>query len=744
MLPAWTRHIGSDVGEESVTGRAESIDDSDGFPKVSRVHDRDEDLHNCGDWTDDEDKASFAPKAKSARTIDQAMDDQVLQGWNALVRTCASNLSTGPRELLQPWERGFMASVFSSSSSSQPLGPSLLNRRPAPVPLFVPEPSTAVPSQVFGAVSTGDPRTRVVQIKGAWEAVATRLGGVSWAVSTDAIRSKSLLRLQDFMMLAPEHTGLGRRLMSDIMSLKSDSYVGEVVSDVFARKAPRTLAKRARALILYVTYCTHNNLQILPISENNVYAYLKSECLHSPAKAKHFRESLNFLSNTLQPDGLADVQSSARISGSCHKQQLTKRPLKQSNTLLVSQVLGLESLVVTPGENDQDKCMSGQALTCLHLRARWSDGMWLSSVVPDIHPEDPNSSLFEASTLVSKTSTTAEKKTTFLPMVGIIGGLSLLPWYDEWMLARERCGLCVEQGKPMLPVVKMNGKFGTAPMDSSAGSRWLRELLLRVDADRSKVVGISTHGLKATVLSWAAKWGMHRETRQILGYHIVQGASSMLHYSRDELAAPMRKLCSLYSDIREHQFNPDSTRSGYLRVKGLVPHTAATRICAPRVLMLPKPKRVPRPSSEPAIEDEYQVVEELGLFEEDIAPQEPAVEHEEEHDGSFKPVNEVEILHGILALSDSDSTSDDSDDDSIEAERDTNIALVQSVPETHRIRRPAKFGNARLFIHKLWRTLHRENTNDVMRLACGRLKHSGFVQTSIEGEFPKCNTCFGA
>ena len=421
MLPTWTRHIGSDADEFSRAGSSLFEDDSDahGFPNLRHGFDCEDRPPPLTDFFDDEDNEGdvFAPKAKQARTVDQAMDEQALQGWSALVRTSASNLSTGPRELLQPWERGFMALVFGSSSPSH----SSLDRPTIPVPMFVPEPPAAVHSQVLGAVSTGDPRSRVVQIKGAWEAVAKRLGGVSWAVSTDAVRTKSLLRLQEFMMISPEHTGLGRRLMSDIMSLKTDSYVGEVVSDVFARKAPRTLAKRARALILYVTYCTRNNLQILPISENNVYAYMKSECSCSPAKAKNLREALNFLSNTLQPDGLADVQSSARISGFCHKQQLTKRPLKQSNTLLVSQVLGLESLVTTQGESDQDKCMSGQALTCLHLRARWSDGMWVS-VVADPHPEDPDSSLFEASTLVCKTSTTAEKKTTFLPMVGIMGG----------------------------------------------------------------------------------------------------------------------------------------------------------------------------------------------------------------------------------------------------------------------------------------------------------------------------------
>eukprot|EP00971_Amphidinium_carterae_P100654 1991321-Amphidinium_carterae.1 len=52
---------------------------------------------------------------------------------------------------------------------------------------------------------------------------------------------------------------------------------------------------------------------------------------------------------------------------------------------------------------------------------------------------------------------------------------------------------------------------------------------------------IATHSLKATALSWCAKYGVSREHRQILGYHAIRGIKSFLHYSRDEQAVPLRR-----------------------------------------------------------------------------------------------------------------------------------------------------------------------------------------------------------
>ena len=95
--------------------------------------------------------------------------------------------------------------------------------------------------------------------------------------------------------------------------------------------------------------------------------------------------------------------------------------------------------------------------------------------------------------------------------------------------------------------VRPDGSLSDKPLDSSAATKWLQELLLHGDLQKAQVCKVTSHGLRATSLSWAAKWELGREQRHILGYHIVEGASSAPpHYNRDEQEAPLRALDRVY------------------------------------------------------------------------------------------------------------------------------------------------------------------------------------------------------
>eukprot|EP00969_Alexandrium_andersonii_P331453 14649592-Alexandrium_andersonii.AAC.1 len=54
-------------------------------------------------------------------------------------------------------------------------------------------------------------------------------------------------------------------------------------------------------------------------------------------------------------------------------------------------------------------------------------------------------------------------------------------------------------------------------------------------------------------------------TRRLLGYHTAPGDRSVIEYSRDELASPLRELEKLYAAIKLGVFIPDETRSGQRR-----------------------------------------------------------------------------------------------------------------------------------------------------------------------------------
>jgi hypothetical protein len=80
-----------------------------------------------------------------------------------------------------------------------------------------------------------------------------------------------------------------------------------------------------------------------------------------------------------------------------------------------------------------------------------------------------------------------------------------------------------------------------------------------------QVEGISTHSNKGTPLSWCAKFGLDLKVRQLLGHHISSDLNSTLTYSRDAQAHPLREYDRVLGHIRTGWFNPDTTRSGFLR-----------------------------------------------------------------------------------------------------------------------------------------------------------------------------------
>ena len=69
--------------------------------------------------------------------------------------------------------------------------------------------------------------------------------------------------------------------------------------------------------------------------------------------------------------------------------------------------------------------------------------------------------------------------------------------------------------------------------------------------------------LKATPLSWCAKWGLEPDVRLLLGHHST-GKQSAECYARDNLAKPLRDFDLALQQIRTRGCSPDATRSGMI------------------------------------------------------------------------------------------------------------------------------------------------------------------------------------
>ena len=120
------------------------------------------------------------------------------------------------------------------------------------------------------------------------------------------------------------------------------------------------------------------------------------------------------------------------------------------------------------------------------------------------------------------------------------------PWVETWLALREKLGLVVDVQYPLLTTPMANGQWGTLPMGATEAGNWLRSL---VSSAGVRGQNLGTHSAKVTVLSWAAKAGLSHAARRLLGYHAKAGDQSMLTYSRDAMARPLRELVQVLNKI---------------------------------------------------------------------------------------------------------------------------------------------------------------------------------------------------
>ena len=150
----------------------------------------------------------------------------------------------------------------------------------------------------------------------------------------------------------------------------------------------------------------------------------------------------------------------------------------------------------------------------------------------------------------------------FLPMVAPVKGVHGCDWATPWMKHRTSMGLAFPPEGLIMPAPDKNGEPTQRPLESGECGKWLRRLL---NMEKGTADGperrISSHSLKCTMLSFAAKRGLSVPDRLMLGYHSSQMHMALV-YSRDGAAASLILLERLIEEIAKGKFKPDSTRSG--------------------------------------------------------------------------------------------------------------------------------------------------------------------------------------
>lgn len=130
------------------------------------------------------------------------------------------------------------------------------------------------------------------------------------------------------------------------------------------------------------------------------------------------------------------------------------------------------------------------------------------------------------------------------------------------MQLRGQHGLVARDDVPLLSAPMENGRWSSVPLSAARAGQWMRKLC---GCEAGSNIG--THSAKVTLLSWSAKFGLPHDCRRILGYHCVNIDRSMVTYSRDAMAEPLRRLNEVIQSVQARRFDPDATRSGYFRTR---------------------------------------------------------------------------------------------------------------------------------------------------------------------------------
>ena len=360
-------------------------------------------------------------------------------------------------------------------------------------------------------------------------------------------------------------------LGGQIAALKADERaIEELVADTFGTRADSTLARRGIALQMFVRWLRRAGGTDQPITEPLVYEYLV-DMRHEGApatRAQSFLEALRFAGGLVGLSVPVDL-CSARVRGAAARAYSRLRARRPAVPLTVDMVRGLEMLVVT-APSLATRFKAGVLCFALHARGRASEvarcmGHPLADLVVASSGRCAGGFL-EYGAGNTKTAT-GRRRRLVLPLVapalGVAAG-DAVPWGAAWRATWAEAGLTADRRAPLLPASGLP-RPGAKPAGAAEVTRLLRSLLVAAGFAQDVAKQFTSHSLKATTLSWAAKAGMPMSSRRPLGGHCKADEAAPRAYSRDELAAPLRRLAAVYADIRCGVFEPDHTRSGMMK-----------------------------------------------------------------------------------------------------------------------------------------------------------------------------------
>ena len=467
--------------------------------------------------------------------------------FESLLAHAMRNVAESPVQL--PWESDEWACIFDPNHDSLD----------ALVPQF--EPKLKVPKLIHdkpsdNLVSQPDVSSSDFT-KPLFMVVVSRRKDQVWTEKREAELQRALMKWDTIVRNWPDEWKCKQELLAcptvnDSMNLLGDYLTG---------KAPATLLKRANSMVFL-----HTTLQQLgffwPLGEPEMYRIIKT--LHSTgnrtSRLKSILEAVTFCRYSFDISDLHPITVSKRCLGATGSDFANK--LNQASPLTVADIWHLHTCL--DNGDAWDRVFSGAALFCIYARARWSDFIHGNCIRVDVLESSGKVAYVDMEVQIHKTMQATANKFKFLELVASGSGIFGDDWVRGWIDALKNIGVdpfSNQPGKTLMPAPAEDGTTLRRALESDEASVWLR-LMLGENVKRSESTRqISSHSLKATILSMAAKRGLKHEDRLAMGHHAHPFRMADT-YARDAQARTIRLIDKLLLEIRAGYFDPDTTRAG--------------------------------------------------------------------------------------------------------------------------------------------------------------------------------------